>query len=209
MDTSERTKAQLERAAKEIAETTPEAWLDLQEYIQNLEKNWPEAPCSINFRAVHPDGWVLQYTLRDFDDEILGERVNAMIQSLARDGYVTDRGYVPTGTLAKTKSESGEDKALVVTSPGISPDMLSEHESYPCETIIHQRTSGKGIDHLVVKGGNWKQYGYKAWPEVIPADFNFDEYEIGKEASPPQSMRLAYFSKTEKRVIAFMGIAGE
>lgn len=211
--TEEYSKAQLDKAKAAIERLTPEEWIGIQEYILKLEKNWPEAPTSVNVKCIGPTGMPSQWTIRDFDDEMLQQRHEALLAYLDREGYLPERTYTPShgSASAKSTASTNGDEPLIITTPGVTQDMLDSgnYKSFPVESIIHAVTVGKAVHHLVVKGGIWKTYGYKAWPEVIPADFKFDQYEVGKESPPPSSMQITYFDEVRKRVVAFLGVYEE
>jgi len=205
----EYSKEKLERAKSEIEQLTPEEWIALQDYVLKLEKGWPEVPASVNLKVVAPNGIEEQWTIRDFDDDMLHERHARLVSLLEEDGYVPQRTYVaPSEYKAPKASSPKENEALIITTPGVTQDILDKggYESYPVESIIHMKTAGKAISYVVVKGGSYKAYGYKAWPEVFPGDFVIDKYPNGKELPPPASMRVAYLDKEAKKIVAFLGV---
>jgi hypothetical protein len=217
---SDYTERELTAAKAAITKMTPEAYVDKERYVKKLEQDWPEAPASATMRVVYPSGYDIQWTLRDFDEDMLAIRVDRVLQSFGDmdckpggDARFASKPAPQSAGSANApqaqRSASPED--LVITSPNLDRDTIDKagYEMFPVETITHMVTQGKAVPHLVVKGGNFTKFGWKAWQEVWP-DMNIDDFPIGKELSAPPSMRYAYLSKGEggnRKVVAFLGDA--
>jgi len=216
---SEYTDRELAGAKASIAKLTPESYLDQQRYIKNLEQNWPEAPASATVKVIYPSGYDILWTLRDFDEDMLAVRLDRVLVSFEDTGCKPDGfsrpAYPPAASTeasahAQPRAMSPED--MIITTPDVSRDNLDKggFDMFPVETITHMVTQGKGVPHLVVKGGNFTKFGWKAWQEVLPESLKLDDFPIGKEMAAPPSMRMAFLSKGDsegknRKVIAFLG----
>jgi hypothetical protein len=52
-----------------------------------------EAPFSVNFRAIHPDGWGCQFTFRAIEGKEGFKNLKAAIEYLEKQGYTPNGGY--------------------------------------------------------------------------------------------------------------------
>jgi hypothetical protein len=86
---SEKGKVQLDAIIKGVQSLT--------EQLNTLEKltPWPEAPASINFRMAHPVTLVeCQFTLRDWTDDALADRLISQLANLQSLGFIPFDAYV-------------------------------------------------------------------------------------------------------------------
>lgn len=186
----------LEEAAEMLETITPEEYLHIMDYVQSLERNiqLPEAPNSLNFRVSMPDGSDVQLTLRDMDEDALLLRFERIRQAM------TDRGAV----VQKRPEKSVQPSQVRITSPDIDASVIDQDgvESFEVESLAYS-FSGKS-PYVNVRGGVWKKYGWKAWPEIIPADIDYGSWPIGQDVTEvPPEMAICFFSKTKKKVLAF------
>jgi hypothetical protein len=66
-----------------------------------------EAPFSVNFRAIHPDGWGMQFTVRDHNGIDGLKKMDATLKGLVK------RGFTPNGGYAAPKVDTEEDMGEV------------------------------------------------------------------------------------------------
>jgi hypothetical protein len=52
-----------------------------------------EAPFSVNFRAIHPDGWGMQFTVRDHNGIDGLKKMDATLKGLVKRGFTPNGGY--------------------------------------------------------------------------------------------------------------------
>ena len=199
------TPQELKQAAEELKALTPEGYLEQTKYMQTIEKQWPEAPASVNVDVNDPNGWRPRFTIREFTVDALINSYSYLMQTLS------DLGFMPniSGkaiTLAEAQGVvSGVAKKEIRLTSNIDAD-VTRLDMFEVETICHlaaQSTSNKPYHYLLCKGGIWKQYGWKAYPEVIPTTFDLNKAEIGVSTAPPDEMKIAYFDKETKKIVAF------
>ena len=189
-----------EEAAAALETMTPEAYTELMAYVASMEEALPEAPASCNFKVATPRGWDIQFTLRGWDENRLLERVSAFERLLEEAGCAPAGGKGPATPQAAAQAEQ---KPIRITSDGVDPAVVEgpEVDSFKVETLTYG-FSGK-TPHLVVRGGRWTQFGWKAWPEVIPGDVDYGKWPVGEPQSPPDCMAFAYVDKGKKKIVAF------
>jgi hypothetical protein len=124
---------------------------------------------------------------------------------------LSDLGFTPNfsgSAIAPAQASNGgaqvARKEIRLTS-NVDAD-VTRLEMFEVETICHLETATtppKPYQYLLCKGGIWTQYGWRAYPEVIPTTFDLNKAEIAVATAPPAEMRIAYFDKEKKKVVAF------
>ena len=128
----------------------------------------PEAPASVNFR-VPWNGWDVQFTLRDNDEEALMERLVMFRAVIEENGFVSEPKQAPPASKSPPPAPSKVE--------AVSADVETQVWSEPITLEVKEMKGGKR--YLTVKGGSYTQYGAPAWPEVIP--FDIGHWGIGVE----------------------------
>lgn len=144
-----------------------------------------EAKSSLNFYGISENGWNLQFTLRDDDENKLLERFAAFAKDL------TERHVTPKAV--GQQAHSSVPGAPAVHSPA-NPDA-------PLESIeIDSITLASGGEHprWVVKGGWATQYGITCWPETLQSAGLLPRLDPMKENLIDKGY-VAYYSKKPKK----------
>lgn len=81
------------------------------------------------------------------------------------------------------------------STPAVSQAPASEEiERIILETIQHG-VSESGVHYLLCKGGKYRKYGIKAWPEVLPPPYQgFESWAVGVTYAPVAGFEIALFS---------------
>ena len=127
------------------------------------EKKQPlaESPSCVNFKGVTKNGWLCQWTLRDFDEGTLLERQGKFIERL------TEGGVVPHGKPVAPPEGNGKPASLPPAQPERVPDEEQGTQTFDAELLIGS-TSGDKV-YWKVQGGQFSKYGVTIWPEVLEA----------------------------------------
>lgn len=191
----------LEEAAQALQELTPEDLLAMMRYQEASEQSLPEAPASMNFRAVSKQGFEFLITLRDWDENRLLDRV------LSFGGTLSDKASIvpSSGGGYKKAAQPVSTGEVRLTTEGVDPSIIEGPNiiMYQVETLVHK--IGKRGAYFKAKGGQWKQWGWNAFQDVFPKDVNFgtalqQDQEI---TDIPSQLKYAYVDKDKKRVVAF------
>ena len=92
-----------------------------------------EAPASVNFKGVTKNGWLCQWTLRDFDEGALLERQGKFIERLI------EGGVVPHGKPAPIVEGNGKPDI-----PDEDPGWCNVHD---CKMFENENERGKWWSH--------------------------------------------------------------
>jgi hypothetical protein len=198
------TPQELKQAAEELKALTPEGYLEQTKYMQTIEKQWPEAPASATVDVNDPNGWRPRFTVREFTIDALVGSYSYMMQTLSDLGFTPNFSGAAIAPATAPNGAAVAKKEIRLTS-NLDAD-VTRLDMFEVETICHlaaQSTSNKPYHYLLCKGGIWKQYGWKAYPEVIPTTFDLNKAEIGVSTAPPDEMKIAYFDKETKKIVAF------
>ncbi len=117
----------------------------------------PEAPASVNFRGVTQNGWNVQFTLRDVDEDTLLARFGHLINKLEENFKVVPEGKRPNGN-------GGSQNTVPQPTGEPQPREISFDAEYMDATV----TAGKK-PLWKVKGGKFMEWGVTIWPEVLEA----------------------------------------
>jgi hypothetical protein len=192
-------KEDIEQAEEKLATLTVEDLLAQDTYISKLEAGMPEAPASLNFYGISQEGWNIQFTLRDVDENILMQRFERFTDYLSAMRIEPKAvGQQNIATVAQAAPVSAEPtyvpSGVDLDTPGIVV--------FPVESITHQ-VSTNGVHYLNAKGGKWTQYGWKAWPEVVPTTVNVEQLPFGELKEVPGELAMAWADTTKKKIVAF------
>ncbi|MBI3460739.1 hypothetical protein HY009_07410 [Candidatus Acetothermia bacterium] len=135
-----------------------------------------EAKSSLNFFGVTKKGWRCQFTLRDESEAALLDRFGKFVTILETKGIVP---YEHTkGPVHQSKAEQAASQ-LTVNGKG-------DHGEYEIVQggVISVISNEKGDVAYKYKGGRFKQFGVRVWPEVLEQlGWKLDSMRIGKEYS--------------------------
>ena len=190
----------LEEAALALNGMTPEAYLEVMDYVESLElrQGLPEAPSSVNFRMNGADGGEAQFTLRDWDENNLLVRFKKLLDLTKSDGA---QAVVSRQQIAKREPDlevriTSEVAASVIEGENVERFEVSELEF----------NRGNKTDFVMVKGGVWMKFGWRAYPEVIPTSVSTEDWTPGEShTNVPPEMKYAYVDKTDgkRKIVAF------
>ena len=200
------TPQELKQAAEELKALTPEGYLEQTKYMQTIEKQWPEAPASATVDVNDPNGWRPRFTVREFTIDALVGSYSYLMQTLSDLGFTPNFSGAAIAPAAASNGAAVAKKEIRLTS-NIDADVtrLDMFEVETISRIVGQTatTPPKPYQYLLCKGGIWTQYGWRAYPEVIPTTFDLNKAEIGAAQTPPDEMKIAYFDKEKKKIVAF------
>lgn len=194
----------LVQAAQEIEQLTPQDWIEVQDYITKLESNAPESMASINFYGKTEVGWDLQLTIRGMDEGRLLDRFASLSARLQ------EKGVKPKGAVASTTGPASQPAptapatAPAATAPGAADGARPNLETFPVDTVNHQ-IAQNGNHYLLVKGGPFTRYGWKAWAEVVPNSLDFENWGLGVDYKAPPELANAWVDKEKKKIVSFGG----
>lgn len=214
-DEKQATEDLTEEAKAALESMTPEDYLDLMNYIKKLESNLPEAPASFTFRTEDEAGWNVQMTMRDADEFVLLDRYNQFRNRIAQNGIRPEGSFTapapapvqqtqaqPTQQTQAQPEQQQPQINATVTSPK-APDLTDQSlEVFEVSSLNHL-VSEQGSHYLQVKGGRWKKFGWKAWPEIVPEGYELTQFAIGQDTAPPVDFELAYVNRERKKIVAF------
>ena len=127
----------------------------------------PEAPASLNFRGITQNGWDVQFTLRDADEDALLTRFGSLINKLEANYKVVPKGKQPNG--------NGSQNTPVPPPTGNAPPP-TEDLFFDAERLVGSTSGDK--TYFKVQGGKFSKYGVTIWPEVLEAaGFNPDQLD--------------------------------
>ena len=138
-----------------------------------MTEKLPEAPASVNFKGVTKNGWLCQWTLRDFDEGALLERQGKFIERLIEGEVVPYPRGIPAPVNGKPVSQATPEP---VTPPTPTPAPVQPFnvpveeqgtQTFDAELLVGS-TSGDKV-YWKVQGGQFSQYGVTIWPEVLEA----------------------------------------
>lgn len=223
---TDRSSDRLKQAAEELNTMTPDSYLELIEYVDRLEKGLPELPCRVTVKMFSGGGYDTMFTLLDVDDDMLYDRLVALMSKLKGAGFVPERHYqqpksaeqhekeangAKSASAPAQQSESApKSEALEVLTTKGDPDVTGEEIDRFSVNLIQRKQSDDGkYTYLLVKGGRWMRWGFRAWPEVLPPSIKLEAMELGKEVGDiPADLQIAYArtSKGDSKIIAFARI---
>jgi hypothetical protein len=130
----------------------------------NGQVGLPEAPASVNFEAIAPNGAAIVRTLRGADDEVLTERLNRELARLGALGFSFGKTRMPYATL-KAYTPQGFDVILNV--PGQSVNEVAKNVTALAEYLINHSWT---VDPLWAIEKRQQQAGHngQAAPEAQP-----------------------------------------
>jgi hypothetical protein len=191
----------LEEAAQELDGMTPESLLEHFEYIHTLEnrQGLPEAPASVNFKIKTKNGTDVQFTMRDVDEIALLKRFNSLVKLMKNHGSEPVKRDSSASTVAANDTTeiriTSEVDASVIDNPNV--------ERFDVTSLEYG--IGK-VKFLMVKGGVWTKFGWRAYPEVIPTGVDYESWDVGVSVTDiPENMKYAFVDKTEgkRKIVAF------
>ena len=192
-------KLTLEEASEELSTITPEKYIELLDYIASLEvanaKGLPEAPASINFRVKTAEGPEAMFTMRDWDENALLERFGNVV------ALMKEHGAEP---VKRGRGNADEEAVEVRITSEVDPSVIEGEnvERFEVSSLTYQ-FAGK-TPYLLVRGGFWTKYGWRAYPEIIPPSIPYGDWTQGEERnSIPADLRYAFVDKTKKKIMAF------
>lgn len=150
----------------------------------------PEAPAAVNFKVITARGFIMQWTLRDEDEDNLAQRASHFCS------WLTDNGAIPCDFYGKPMQPASHAAPAAPASSSALPETLSSptplsqpanpppaeeqaFHSFEAEELVASMHEGK--TYWKVKGGHFKLYGVTIWPEVLEsAGINPEELDIQK-----------------------------
>jgi hypothetical protein len=183
-------------ASAELESMTPGAYIELMSYVQQMEISLPEAPASINFKVKMPTGEDAMLTMRDWDENNLIERFDLFVSIMREKGAAPiERDKRPENLTQKEVRITSEVNADVINGADV--------EVFEVSSLTYLFTQN-GNPYLNVRGGVWQKYGWRAYPEIVPPEFDLNTWTTREEITAvPLSMKYAYVNKGLKKIVAF------
>lgn len=219
----EQEKLRMELAEQELKQLTVDGYMQLKQYIQQLEDNvdFPEAPgiAFCELWGVH--GGRINLTSRSITPiSALDNLINA-VKYAERYGLHPTQQVLPTPVPAvinppaqveqtpasQPVALSNEAVPVQAPQPQYVPVSAGAHDaqSYPVASISHEiSTNATHYLKVVTQPGTpYGTYGVSAWPEVFPKGFDIntlDSTRPTKKYTPPPEMAYALIGKaTDKQ----------
>ena len=152
----------------------------------------PEAPASVNMKIVSGKGYDFMFTLRDFDELVLLDRLGTFIKKLESMGMkpANGNGYKAPVQSHLPPQPQAPPPQTVDDFPTEQPGQdQKEYDDFTAESLTGTMNNGKV--YWKVKGGRWAKFGVTVWQEVLEAaGFNFDELD------PAQTYDLTGYTAT-------------
>ena len=150
----------------------------------------PEAPASLNFRGITQNGWDVQFTLRDVDEDVLLTRFGKLINKLEENYKVVPKGY------SKPNGNGSQNTKSVPMPTGDVPPPAQPQEDlmFEAERLVGSTSGDK--TYWKVQGGKFSKYGVNIWPEVLEAA-GFDPDQLDPKTTYDLTGYTAYYSLKE------------
>lgn len=207
------TKAQLDAAAEEIKMLTPEQWIEMVEYIHNLEdiKSLGEAP-GIAWTTLHSEltGGQMNVTARAMTSKAAVEDLLETVKYVMK--WQSHMKWSTSKTYPKTPAQTAPQATPQASAQPAAP---SEPTYAPVEGSGIEKFKVESIEHAVSKNNHpfvrvktvepaFNKYGVNAWKEVVPVDF--EGWPVGQPYKPPEEMAycLVDTANSPKKVTAFV-----
>jgi len=212
------TDEEIQQATAELGSMTPEALLELTRTISALENvSLPEAGGIAWTELQTPRGAVINLTSRAHTPLQATENLLQAIKALNNKYHILPRlrGAQATPHIPETTVAVAPPPPAGVPTPPMpqwtttpstsltpSAPVSSDAEVIAVDTIAYALTKGN-VPYVRVKGGHYAKWGVAAYPEVIPVGFDLGALNGKGEVPPPANMRLAIYSPSAKKVVAF------
>lgn len=144
-----------------------------------------EAKSSLNFFGVTKKGWHCQFTLRDDSEETLLERFGRFVLLLEGKGIAPEgRAGSPVTTAAVAVAAPEPAKPAAASVPAANGNGHHDNEQFEIVEggVIAIVANEKGEKSYKFKGGKYKQYGVRVWPETLEKlGWKLDSLKVGQE----------------------------
>lgn len=175
---------------------------------ETYTKKINEAPASINFKTVSPNGFEIQMTIRSDSMATIIKGLPAFEEALLKTGYTpAGRYYVPPAPAAPaapaaptTPPADPTPTPTVPTPPAPAAATDPRTGSFAIDSIEYGGKTKNGTDLFKVKGGPFMQWGLAAYPEAFATSGI-----VADPANPPALIGwIAKYDLAKRKVTGFI-----